>query len=253
MDKPSEQRFGSLVIDRDARIVSIDDHPVSLTNAEFTLLDELTRVPRQALSSEHLMRVLSRSEWVGETHAIQVYVSRLRAKLGESGTQPRRVITVHGFGYRFEPAESDDQPQATATDDGIRLQVPIDEVLVHLLVSQDRTVLWISSHITLLLGWEVSQVQETFVYDLFHPGQRQAALQLRTDLDAGNVAAFRGLMRTADNRYRLIDGSVRPIIGRTGTPEMFLGQWQRAGVGNSGELADMGPIGRQVDAQRRPN
>ena len=252
MDKPSERRFGSLVINRDARIVSIDDHPVSLTNAEFTLLDELTRAPRRALSSEHLMRVLSRSEWVGETHAIQVYVSRLRAKLGESGTQPRRVITVHGFGYRFEPAETDDQPQATA-DDGIPLQVPVDEVLVHLLVSQDRTVLWISSHITLLLGWEVSQVQETFVYDLFHPGERQAALQLRTDLDAGNVAAFRGLMRTADNRYRLIDGLVRPIIGRTGTPEMFLGQWQRAGVGNSGELADLGPIGRQVDARRRPD
>lgn len=252
-DQPAEQRFGPLVINRAARMVSVDGRPINLTKVEYALLDELTQAPRRAFSSEHLMRVISGSDWVRETHAIQVYVSRLRAKLGESGSQPRRVITVHGFGYRFEPAETDGPSQATATDDGQRPQVPVDEVLVHLLVSLDRTVLWISSHITLLLGWDTSQVQDTFVYDLFHPGERRAALQLRKDLDTGNVAAFRGRMRTADNGYRLIDGFVRPILGRSGTPEMFLGQWQRAGMGDPRELVNVGPIDCQVDAQQRPN
>lgn len=247
MGAPVTQRFGSLVIDRDAHEVSLDDRPVHLTNAEFALLDALMKSPRRALSSKHLTQVITGSDWVGEKHALQVCVSRLRAKLGESGTQPRRVVTLHGFGYRFEPTETDDAPQSVATDNGIQLQVPVDEILVHLLVAVDRTILWVSNHVTLLLGWQTQQVHGTFVYDLFHPGDRVSAWDLRSDLDAGNVAAFRVRLRTADNGYRLIDGLVRPIVGRSGVPEMFLGQWQRAGTGDPRELASVGPIGREVE------
>ena len=103
MDQSTHNGTGSLIIDRDAREVTIDGQPINLTNAEFTLLTTLADSPRRAFRSEYLTEVLTDSEWVSEVHALQVTVSRLRRKLGESGTQPRRVITVHGYGYRMNP------------------------------------------------------------------------------------------------------------------------------------------------------
>lgn len=42
-------------------------------------------------------------EWQADTTPLQVHISRLRAKLGESGSSPSRIVSVRGFGYRFDP------------------------------------------------------------------------------------------------------------------------------------------------------
>lgn len=97
------QRFGALVIDRDAHEVTLDGTPVPLTKAEFALLSTLAANPRRALSSRDLLRAMWGSEWSADTTALQVHVSRLRAKLNENGSRPRHIVTVHGFGYRFDP------------------------------------------------------------------------------------------------------------------------------------------------------
>ena len=100
------QRFGALVIDRDAHEVTLDGTPVPLTKAEFALLSTLAANPRRALSGRDLLRAMWGSEWSADTTALQVHVSRLRAKLNENGSRPRHIVTVHGFGYRFEPEPS---------------------------------------------------------------------------------------------------------------------------------------------------
>lgn len=97
------RHYGSLTIDYDAREVMLDGTPVPLTKTEYLLLAALAEVPRRAMTSEDLMRAIWGTEWVDDVGALQVQISRLRAKLGESGSQPGRIVSVRGFGYRFDP------------------------------------------------------------------------------------------------------------------------------------------------------
>ena len=94
--------FRGLVIDVDARRVICDDVERSLTKSEFDLLLELARNAGTVLSSEQLFRAVWGSDWVGDGHAVEVQISRLRAKLGESSKAQRFVKTVRSVGYRLD-------------------------------------------------------------------------------------------------------------------------------------------------------
>ncbi len=79
------------------RQVLIDDKPVELTGAEFTILAALVQAGGAVLSREELMSQLG-SEGVGK-RIIPVHISCLRKKLGLA----RKLIkTVHGVGYRIQ-------------------------------------------------------------------------------------------------------------------------------------------------------
>ncbi|HXG03536.1 MAG TPA: response regulator [Candidatus Binatia bacterium] len=95
-------RAGSVTLDPGRRAVTVDDVPVSLTPREFDLLRALLEAGGRVLSREHLLgRVwgYARADEI-ESRTVDVHVRRLRAKLGPEG---RRLTTVKGVGYRFEP------------------------------------------------------------------------------------------------------------------------------------------------------
>ena len=73
-----------------------------LTAREFDLLVFLMRNPRQAFSrSELLNQVWGWS--FGDSSTVTVHVRRLREKIEPDPTVPRRIVTVWGVGYRYEP------------------------------------------------------------------------------------------------------------------------------------------------------
>jgi two-component system response regulator RegX3 len=41
---------------------------------------------------------------VGDTKTLDVHVKRLRAKVEENSTVPRRIVTIRGLGYKYESA-----------------------------------------------------------------------------------------------------------------------------------------------------
>ncbi|WP_262402914.1 helix-turn-helix domain-containing protein [Actinomadura sp. CNU-125] len=48
-------------------------------------------------------------DWTfGDASTVTVHVRRLREKIEADPTAPRRIVTVWGVGYRYEPAEADD-------------------------------------------------------------------------------------------------------------------------------------------------
>lgn len=96
--------FGRLVVDYDAREVHMDGAPVNLTRIEFDLLAELSQNPRFVKSPTQLLGSIWDSAWYGDAHSVEVHLSRLRRKLGESGSNPGYIRTVRGVGYKFEPA-----------------------------------------------------------------------------------------------------------------------------------------------------
>ncbi|MBG0814263.1 response regulator transcription factor [Planomonospora sp. ID82291] len=97
-------RDGGLLVDVGAHEVRLDGEQVTLTAREFDLLAHLMRNPRQAFSRSTLLDQV----WgwsFGDSSTVTVHVRRLREKIEPDPTAPRRIVTVWGVGYRYEPAE----------------------------------------------------------------------------------------------------------------------------------------------------
>jgi DNA-binding response OmpR family regulator len=93
---------GDVEVDTATREARVAGQIVSLTVKEFDLLAYLVRYPRQAFRREELLEAV----WGfshGDLSTVTVHVRRLRAKVEVDPSDPRRVCTVWGVGYRFEP------------------------------------------------------------------------------------------------------------------------------------------------------
>ncbi|MGI8595798.1 MAG: response regulator transcription factor [Thermoleophilaceae bacterium] len=95
--------FDGLRIDPTARQVSVDGAEVNLTLREYDLLLFLARHPGQAFSREQLMDAVWDFSFYTDTSTVTVHVRRLRAKIESDPARPRRLHTVWGVGYRFQP------------------------------------------------------------------------------------------------------------------------------------------------------
>lgn len=230
-----------LVINRESHEVTIDGQPVHLTTAEFTLLTTLADSPRRAFSNEYLTQVLTHSEWVGGIHGLHVTISRLRRKLGESGTQPRRVVTVHGYGYRYEP-EKGPSLEAAMTSNEQYFPPDPSTLSAFVVVDLDRKILWASATFTPLLGWQPCDLQGTVLYELIHPDDQPHAMAAREDLNQGLPAAFFFRLQSATGQYRLVETLARPIVDPNGEVTCFLGEFRPATTTQITELTTPDPI-----------
>jgi DNA-binding response OmpR family regulator len=90
---------GGLVIDYDAREITVDGRRVVVTHHEFELLAALARANGRVLSREQLMDALRGEEYEAFDRSIDVHVSKLRAKIEADPRAPRYLKTVRGVGY----------------------------------------------------------------------------------------------------------------------------------------------------------
>jgi DNA-binding response OmpR family regulator len=95
--------FDGLVLDGQSREVTRGDEPVRLTAKEFDLLWFLASHPRRVFSRDDLMRRIWGYSAALDTGTLTVHVRRLREKLEDDPSRPRRIETVWGIGYRFSP------------------------------------------------------------------------------------------------------------------------------------------------------
>ncbi|MGH3343599.1 MAG: response regulator [Carbonactinosporaceae bacterium] len=107
---PAVLRDGDLVVDVAAHEVTRNGGALSLTAREYDLLVHLLAHPRRAFSRADLLeRVWGWS--FGDPSTVTVHVRRLREKIEADPTAPRRIVTVWGVGYRYEPCEPQDTPR----------------------------------------------------------------------------------------------------------------------------------------------
>jgi two-component system OmpR family response regulator/two-component system response regulator RstA len=90
---------GALVIDAGRRSVTLDGQPVELTTAEFDLLYLLAQHAGQPLSRQDLYVQIHGMKYDGLDRSIDLRISRLRKKLGDDPTAPKRIKSVRGLGY----------------------------------------------------------------------------------------------------------------------------------------------------------
>lgn len=95
-------RFGNLALDLNRREVALDGQVIAMKPKEFDLLLFLARHRGQVLSRELLLERVWGWDFGGGTRTVDVHVHWLREKIEGSETEPTRIITVRGAGYRFE-------------------------------------------------------------------------------------------------------------------------------------------------------
>lgn len=103
-EEPSRFEFDGLVVDGRAREVYLDGELVDMPPMEFDLLAFLAGAPRQVFSRAQILQHVwdSSTEWQ-DPSTVTVHIRRLRKKIEKDADDPRRILTVWGRGYRFEP------------------------------------------------------------------------------------------------------------------------------------------------------
>ncbi len=93
---------GDLVVDPGARTARRGAEALPLTGREFDLLAFLLAHPGRAYDRAELLAEVWGWEF-GDQSTVTVHVQRLREKIEPDPTRPRRIATVWGTGYRYDP------------------------------------------------------------------------------------------------------------------------------------------------------
>ncbi|MBX0328554.1 response regulator transcription factor [Oscillochloris sp. ZM17-4] len=97
---------GALRIDPAARSVALDGVALSLTAREFDLLTFMARRPGHVFTREQLLDQVWGYTFASDMSTVTVHIRRLREKIEDDPTTPRRLLTVWGVGYKFEAGYS---------------------------------------------------------------------------------------------------------------------------------------------------
>ena len=93
--------FDGLTIDKLKEEVLLDGEPISLSTSEFEALLLFANNSNEVLDREFLVENLRGITWQTYDRSVDVLVSRLRNKLGETPNKTRFLKTIHGIGYKF--------------------------------------------------------------------------------------------------------------------------------------------------------
>lgn len=96
-----EIAVGDLRIDLRSHSASLSGERLELSKLEFDLLSALAQHPGMAWPRERLLERVWGSDFPGTERVVDVHITGLRKKLGDTSDTPRFIETVRGVGYRF--------------------------------------------------------------------------------------------------------------------------------------------------------
>ena len=97
-------RWGDLVLDREAALVTAAGQEVPLTVREFEILALLMGRPKKVYTREQIYQQVWGEEYMGDDNTVNVHVSNLRAKLAKA-SDTEYIKTVWGIGFKMAEIE----------------------------------------------------------------------------------------------------------------------------------------------------
>ena len=97
---------GDVAVDPERHEVVIRGEQVSLPLKEFELLALLLDNAGRVLTRDVLIDRVWGHDYVGDTKTLDVHVKRLRAKVEEDPSNPTRIVTIRGLGYKYDSPRS---------------------------------------------------------------------------------------------------------------------------------------------------
>jgi two-component system response regulator CpxR len=98
---PEVVQVGDIELDPATRIVRQNGKPIELTSVEFNLLHVLLREAGRVVTREHLVDAVLSRKFSPFDRSIDMHVSKVRKKLGDSDNGSDHIKTVRGVGYIF--------------------------------------------------------------------------------------------------------------------------------------------------------
>jgi DNA-binding response OmpR family regulator len=98
--------FSDVELDFEVYRAKKGGQPLELSPREFELLRYLIERKGETVSRDKLLEDVWGYESYPSTRTVDTHIAKLRAKIGDSGTDPRYVLTMHGFGYKFVDPDS---------------------------------------------------------------------------------------------------------------------------------------------------
>lgn len=93
---------GAVRMDVERHSVAVEGREVSMPLKEFELLELLLRNAGRVLTRGQLIDRVWGSDYFGDTKTLDVHIKRIRSKIEQNPSEPERLVTVRGLGYRFE-------------------------------------------------------------------------------------------------------------------------------------------------------
>ena len=94
--------FSNLTLNLTRREVTLNDEPLALKPQEYELLVFFAKHKGQMLSREFILERVWGWDFIGDSRTVDVHVRWLRQKIEADASDPKRIVTVRGGGYRFE-------------------------------------------------------------------------------------------------------------------------------------------------------
>ena len=101
-DAPTALVSGGFVLDENRRLLLKAGRPIELTQVEFQIMELFFRSPGTALSREKILKGVWGENYFGDVKIVDVNIRRLRMKIEDEPSHPAHILTVWGYGYRWE-------------------------------------------------------------------------------------------------------------------------------------------------------
>jgi DNA-binding response OmpR family regulator len=101
----SRYRFADLELDFETYRARKAGEPLDMSPREFELLRYLIERKGETVSRDRLLEDVWGYESYPSTRTVDTHIAKLRAKIGDSGSEPRHILTIHGMGYKFVDAQ----------------------------------------------------------------------------------------------------------------------------------------------------
>lgn len=96
-----ELESGNFVLDLSSRMLKKKGEPLDLTQVEFQIMELFFENPGVALDRDTILNRVWGENYYGDVKIVDVNIRRLRMKIEDEPSEPKNIVTVWGYGYRW--------------------------------------------------------------------------------------------------------------------------------------------------------
>lgn len=93
---------GEFTLNLRSRELSKNGRTIDITQVEFLIISTFLKNVGKALSRDEIMRLVWGETYQGDPKIVDVNMRRLRVKIEDDAAQPKHIMTIWGYGYRWE-------------------------------------------------------------------------------------------------------------------------------------------------------
>ncbi len=100
-------KSGPFTLNLKSRTIFKNDEPLDLTQVEYQIIEYFLRNQNIALDRQSILNQIWGDSYYGDDKIVDVNIRRIRMKIEDEPSNPRYILTIWGFGYKWEAGNQD--------------------------------------------------------------------------------------------------------------------------------------------------